>query len=68
MSTEYDADTARDSLAIIAEEMQQFNKKLEKGLELLEKLAERVTIEKVQAVADALTELIDAFIPENIKE
>ena len=68
MSTDYDADTTRNSLAIIAEEMVQFNKKLEKGLELLESMAAKVTIEKIQAVGDALTEMIDAFIPENIKE
>jgi len=56
-----------EALQIIAEEMQQFNKKLEKGLAILEKLADKITIEKVQAVADALTEMIDSFLPEGVK-
>ena len=56
-----------EALQIIAEEMQQFNKKLEKGLAILEKLADKITIEKMQAVADALTEMIDSFLPEGVK-
>lgn len=55
------------SLESIAHQFGELNSQLSKILHILEEVAAKITVEKVQVLASALVEMLDEFIPENMK-
>ena len=55
------------SLADIAEQFLELNKKLDKGIELIEKVTADITVSRLQKIASVIESVLDEFLTESVK-
>ena len=55
------------SLADISEQFVELNRKLEKGIELIEKITADISVARLQKIAEVIGSMLDEFLTEEVK-